>query len=525
MEGRRTCRGPVAPPALLTWLALVGSLLMVASLLMLGGAETAAAHAGHAHTKQARLAHAAGPKAPLGHAGRWVTDRKGRVVVLHGVNMVYKRPPYHPAAIGFNGPDADFLKRHGFNTVRLGLIYAGVEPQPGQYDAAYIRTVRRTEKVLAKRRIFSMIDFHQDLYNEKFTGEGFPAWATIDDGFPAEPLTGFSQTYITSPGLNRAFANLWANRTGPGGVGLQDRYAAAWQRVALAFRRRQYNLGYDIINEPWPGNPTFLTCASTEGCPAFEQQMLAPMQQKAINAIRTADGRHLVWYEPVVTTQFGTKYHHPDTGDPKAGMSFHIYCLTGGAGAASDSECETLEELSLNNAQERAKLNGDTLLLSEFGATDREPVIERMVDRADRNMVSWQWWHYCGCNDPTTTGPGDTQALIKDPKAPPTGDNLFLDKIKLLERPYPQAVAGTPERYFFKRESRRFELVFSKKRASGSGRFRRGLSDVFVPKLHYPQGYRAEVSGAKVLSKRNRQHLILRGMPAAQKVTVTITPR
>jgi endoglycosylceramidase len=26
--------------------------------------------------------------APLGHQGRWVTDRNGRVVVLHGFNMV-----------------------------------------------------------------------------------------------------------------------------------------------------------------------------------------------------------------------------------------------------------------------------------------------------------------------------------------------------------------------------------------------------------------------------------------------------
>ena len=48
----------------------------------------------------------------------------------------------------------------------------------------------------------------------------------LDDGVPAEPLTGFPASYITSPGLNRAFDNFWANEAGPGGVGLQDRYAA-----------------------------------------------------------------------------------------------------------------------------------------------------------------------------------------------------------------------------------------------------------------------------------------------------------
>ncbi len=60
----------------------------------------------------------------------------------------------------------------------------------------------------------------------------------LDDGLPAEPLAGFPGTYITSPGLNRAFDNFWANDAGPGGVGLQGRYAAAWARVAAELRRR-----------------------------------------------------------------------------------------------------------------------------------------------------------------------------------------------------------------------------------------------------------------------------------------------
>jgi endoglycosylceramidase len=448
------------------------------------------------------------------------------VILLHGVNMVYKRPPYAPSVTGFNGPDADFLRRNGFNTVRLGMIYAGVEPQPGQYDSGYIQRVRRTEKVLAKRGIFSLVDFHQDLYNEKFTGEGWPDWAVIDDGMPAEPLTGFPGSYVSSPGLNQAFNNFWANRAGPGGVGLQDRYASAWQRVALSFRKRPYVLGYDLLNEPWPGSPTFLTCASPQGCPIFEQQTLAPMERKAIEAIRTADGRHLVWYEPVVTSQFGTEYNIPDLGDPNAGMSFHTYCLLGAlGGSGGDDTCDELEEVSLTNAGERADANGDTLLLSEFGASDAAPVIKRMVDRADRHMISWQWWHYCGCADPTTSGPGDTQALVHDPRKPPRADNVFRDKLTLLERPYPQAVAGTPVRYRFNRDSRRFELVFTKRRAAGRGRFRRGLTDVFVPKLHYPGGYRARVGGARVVSRRNAQHLVLRGLRRARRIRLVVQPR
>ena len=276
-------------------------------------------------------------------------------MILHGVNMVYKRPPYHPAAAGFDDGDARFLARHGFNNVRLGLIYAGVEPQPGAYDRAYVRRVRRTQRLLARHRIFSLLDFHQDLYNERFGGEGWPDWAVLDNGVPAAPLTGFPGSYITSPGLNQAFDSFWANSAGPGGVGLQDRFAAAWRFVASRFAGRPYVMGYDILNEPWPGT-VWPTCAVLAGCPAFEQQSLGPFNRRAIDAIRTVDRRHLVWYEPVVTSNFGPEFNHPDTGDRRAGLSFHVYCIAGaislpGIDAAS---CPSLEEQAMTNAGERA---------------------------------------------------------------------------------------------------------------------------------------------------------------------------
>src|SRR5262249_33970080 len=62
----------------------------------------------------------------LGHAGQWLTDSTGRVVILHGVNMVAKRPPYVPAAVGFDADDAQFLAQHGFRAVRLGVIWKAI---------------------------------------------------------------------------------------------------------------------------------------------------------------------------------------------------------------------------------------------------------------------------------------------------------------------------------------------------------------------------------------------------------------
>ncbi|HEX6387946.1 MAG TPA: hypothetical protein VFZ89_00810, partial [Solirubrobacteraceae bacterium] len=103
---------------------------------------------------------AAAPTAPIGHAGRWVTDAQGRVVVVHGVNMVYKRAPYAPDAIGFDDDDAAFLAREGFNGVRLGVIWKAVEPEPGVYDDAYLARIRATVATLRRHGILTQLDFH-----------------------------------------------------------------------------------------------------------------------------------------------------------------------------------------------------------------------------------------------------------------------------------------------------------------------------------------------------------------------------
>ena len=80
----------------------------------------------------------------LGHAGRFLTDPAGQVVILHGLNMVSKVAPYEPAAVGFGIQAARSLAANGFDVVRLGVIYAGVEPEPGGFSASYIASIRQT---------------------------------------------------------------------------------------------------------------------------------------------------------------------------------------------------------------------------------------------------------------------------------------------------------------------------------------------------------------------------------------------
>lgn len=461
---------------------------------------------------------------PLGHAGRWITDSHGRVVILHGINMVYKVAPFYPSAAGFDDDDAAFLAGIGFNAVRVGVLWEAVEPSPGVYDTGYLSHIADTVATLARHGIVSLLDFHQDQYNERFQGEGFPTWSVQDDGLPAQPKAGFGNDYLLMPGLNAAFNNFWANSPGPGGVGLQDRYAAAWRGVASRFSGNPDVLGYEIMNEPWPGSQ-YPSCTQPAGCPAFDQQSLNPFYHRVLQALRTVDRNTLVWYEPNVIFNNGAATYAGPLSDPQAGFAFHDYCLIEPQ-TGSPAGCGIPDDLVFTNAVNHVTATGEALMETEFGATDDTGYLTAMVQRADRFMVPWLEWAYCGCSDPTTSGPGDKQAIVRDPSRPPTGSNLVEPTLRALVEPYPQVVAGTPSSWGFDPSSRVFSLHYSTLAATvGAGRFATGsVSEIATPELVYAGHYAARVSGGAILSKPGASALQVARCPGAQTITVTVSP-
>lgn len=467
----------------------------------------------------------AAPAPPFGHAGRFITDSTGRVFITHGVNLVYKVPPYEPSVTGFGDDDAAFLAREGFNSVRPGVIYKAVEPSPGVYNDAYLAKIAQTARILEKHEITPLIDFHQDMYNERFQGEGFPDWAVLDDGLPAQPQLGFPGNYLAQPAANRAFDNFWADAAGPGGVGLVDRYAAAWAHVGAAFAHDRWVLGYDLMNEPWPGTG-WQQCANPAGCPAFDQGAFASFYRKTLAGLRSGDRTHLGFYEPNVIFNDGADTQLPEFPDGKLAMSWHNYCLVGdvsGSGGGGGGACDIEEKLVFANAIKRSQSTGDAELLTEFGATDDLDTLRRIAGAADQYMSGWQYWAYCGCSDPTTQGPGETQAIVKDPAKPPVGENLKAAKLDVLVRPYPQLVAGTPTGWSFDEASKRFALAYSTARAGGGSFHGRQLTEVYAPKRQYPGGYAVQARGAEVVSEPGAQLLALQTCPGAKAVKVTVT--
>ncbi len=461
---------------------------------------------------QASPAAIAAPKLPLGHAGRWITDARGRVVIVHGMNMVYKIAPYYPAAAGFGDDDAAFLARMGFNAVRVGVIWKAVEPEPGVFDDAYLNHIATTVRTLARHGIVSLLDFHQDMYNELFQGEGAPDWAVEDDGLPPVPKTGFPGNYLDMPALEHAYDHFWDNSPGPGGIGLQDRYAAAWRHVARRFRGDRSVLGYELFNEPWPGTG-YAACLTPSGCPAFDATLTA-FNRKVDAAIRSVDHRTLVWYEPNVLFDFGAPTNVGGLDDPHAGFSWHDYCL--------GSSCTTYGQVMANAAHHVAQTHEATMM-TEFGATNDASVLQAVVRLADQNMVPWIEWAYCGCSDPTTSGPGDEQAIVRNPEKPPRGSNVVMPTLRALVEPYPQLISGTPQSWGFDPSSRMFTFRFTTARATGHGKFKAGtVTVVSTPALVYSGRYGVRVTGGAIVSKRGAPVLLVASCPRARTITVTV---
>lgn len=135
--------------------------------------------------------------------------------MLHGVDLVYKIPPYEVDVQGtgrnvLTQSEAQRMADLGFDVVRLGIVWKGLEPGtdpindaavctpgapratgPDQFDArvfdAYIGHLKDTVSLLARHGIFSLIDMHQDVYNEVFGGKERPTGRCARTASPPGP--------------------------------------------------------------------------------------------------------------------------------------------------------------------------------------------------------------------------------------------------------------------------------------------------------------------------------------------------
>jgi endoglycosylceramidase len=441
------------------------------------------------------------PVAPVGHVGRWLTDADGRVLLVHGMNVVEKAAPYYPAAEGFSDADAIWLADNGFRVVRLGILATGLMPTPGVVDTGYIEQVDATVKDLASHGVYSFLDFHQDGWGPVVGSDGFPAWMPLT-GNAVNTDAGLPLYYENNPALQQAFQSFWNDAAGPDGIGLQEDYVAMFAAVAKQFAAEPYVLGYDLFNEPWPGT-TWSACLNDHaGCPSLDTGELGALYAKAVTAMRAAGDPHLIFGEPFVLFNFGlsvTSVPVPG-GDSNAGLAFHVYPVTPAQAPAV-----------VTNAVAWSASTGGALLNTEWGASVDPALLTTESLDLDSALVPWIFWSL-------------SSELVPSFDASPGGTNLVATTAAALIQPYPLVVAGTPESLTIDPTGRTLSFRWSTAKP-GSGSFEPGAVTTFeAPALTYPTGYTATATNGTVTSAPCALLLTVRADPGASKVTVDMKP-
>ena len=159
--------------------------------------------------------------------GTWLTNSDGQVVILHGLNEVYK------IASGRSRPagSATTTRRSWPPTGSTRCGWASSGPSSSLSRAfstdTYLASIESTVQTLGNHGIYSIIDFHQDAYSTAFGGEGAPDWAVQTDGM-ANPALPFPCNDFFNPAEQQAWDSFWSNADAPNGVGLENNYARCW---------------------------------------------------------------------------------------------------------------------------------------------------------------------------------------------------------------------------------------------------------------------------------------------------------
>lgn len=181
-----------------------------------------------------------------------LVDNEGKKMVLHGINHVVKDSTIN----FFDDQDSTIFRmfqKSGFNVVRFGVSWCGMEPKCGKIDQEYLKKLDQRVKWAQDCGLYLMLDMHQDLYAQQWA-DGAPSWAVVTDGLPHITGATWSDAYSMSPALQRAVDHFWKNTPASDGVGIMDHFLNCWKILADRYKNSEAVIGFDILNEPFQGS-------------------------------------------------------------------------------------------------------------------------------------------------------------------------------------------------------------------------------------------------------------------------------
>lgn len=406
----------------------------------------------------------------------------GKQVILNGINYVCKEKE---KGYFYPGMEESFraFQEMGFNLIRLGIFWDGVEPEPGNYDRTYLGKVKAAIVLAEKYGLYVILDMHQDLFSVKYA-DGAPEWATLDEGacHPAD-CTMWYDAYLRSEAVIKAADHFWENRKASDGTGLLDHYGAMWETIAEALDGCGNLIGWEPMNEPFMGSlagKAFGTATARirERFPEFDvgRPDLVPMEQQiefmgyVTECLQDFDRTTLMDFyrrmqdsvghfsrKPLVTGGNIYSSSNVTTGIGRLnGEGSQIYAPHGYDSVVDSDRYEsfsreTVEYLFADKRTSQLRL-GLPLIVGEWGAFPSKSFTNDLIRHMNGILENYLWGSAYWCYAPGLETDENYQAL---------------------SRAYPMETAGELIRYHYDDGKKKFEMEYEA--AEG------GTSRIYLP--------------------------------------------
>ena len=440
-------------------------------------------------------------------------DEYGRERIFHGVNFGAKNMSffdwYEESEFGIPFEKCiEQLSSRGVNVIRHFVNWSCIEPEPRSYNEKFLDEIQYFLDVCEKYSIYVYIDMHQDLYslfrdpskvNLKHynkCGDGAPLWACFTNGARfKKPSLVWAEGYFFDKAVHNAFDNFW-NNTEIYGQGIQDHFCDLWRMLAKRFGNHPALLGFDILNEPYPGTDggkvfslivknavdttldnkkiskkrlfksfahkapiakvlnqydsniiNGITSPCNDIIEKFDKEMYSPFINKVTAAIREETDNGIIFTENCYYSNLGIPFSAPPVtvnGEREKNQAFapHAYDLMVDTPFYKYADNERVGAIFEKRLEEQLKLDVPVLVGEWGGGVETGNWFEHgeyLLDLFDKNKWSNTYW-----------------AFIKEALDTPIMD--------MLHRPYPKAVCGEIEEYCYSKEKQTFTLSFNQEK-------------------------------------------------------------
>jgi endoglycosylceramidase len=419
------------------------------------------------------------PAGKLCTEGGYFHDETGRVVILRGVNIAgtSKIPPFLPlpspsgpqAAPPMKGDimltrDFDFvgntylnelrpLPRWGINVLRLIFVWEAYEPIEGERSVRYLQMLDRIIEAAWQRGIYTIIDFHQDVFSRwmaKGCGEGFPQWTQLTPTLN-RPRNDASCADWMLKGIMDSEMHLNFNQLYNGAV--KRNYLSVIDTLVQRYADKPGVIGFDVLNEPF---------ASLNGV-----KLQGLNFRNAIMSLQTVDDGELsAFYQEVAarfkglrTIMFLEPDLYVDTGIQsrlRAPVNFaqvayapHFYDPDISPPLKRFQSVGHVED-AFHNMSERARSWNAPLFIGEFGAAATTENVAAYMDALHAAMNEYfasaaQWSYTPGWTPASKDGWNGEDLSIVAPGGPDESGQGYRPLL-FRARAYPQRIAGWPQR-------------------------------------------------------------------------------